>query len=48
MGAGPTAEALIVRQLQEVPISSGSGEIPRLYRLPSGHPNRSRKNQGRT
>ncbi len=36
MSARPTAEAFIVRQLQEVPISSGWGEIPRLHHLLSG------------
>ncbi len=47
MGAGPTAEALIVCQPQEVPISLGLGEIPRLHRLLSEYPNGRRTNQGR-
>ncbi len=47
MGARPTAEALIVRQPQEMSFSSGCDEIPRRYRLPSGHPNVRKTNQGR-
>ncbi len=48
IGAGPTAEALIVCQPQEVPFSSGWGEIPRLHCLSSGHPNGRRTNKSRT
>ncbi len=48
MGVRPTAEALIIHQPQEVLISSGRGEIPRLHRLPPEHPNGRRTNQGRT
>ncbi len=48
MGAGPTVEALIVHQPQEVPFSSELDEIPRLYRFPSGHQNERRADQDRT
>ena len=46
MGARPTTEVFIICQPQEVPFSLGWDEIPRLYRLPSGHLNEKKINQG--
>ncbi len=48
IGVRPTVEALIVRQPQEVLLPPRWGEIPRLYRLLSRHPNRRGADQDRT
>ena len=48
MSVRATKEVLVVRQLKEMSILLRRGEIPRLYCLLLGQPNRKRVYQSRT